>query len=84
MTITGDSADNGSFLMDDSFEYLDFSRLSIISNGLSIEEKTTENPLGVLPYHFELKFDSDSPDNHISWGVNMLTYEVRYILIQFI
>ena len=36
--------------MDDSFEYLDLSQLSITSNGLSIEEETIENLLGVLLY----------------------------------
>ena len=52
VAITGDSADNGSFLTDDSLEYLDLSHLSIrpTSNGLSIEEEIKENPLGVLPY----------------------------------
>ena len=39
-----------SFLMDDSSDNSDLSHLSIISNGLSIEEDRIKNPLGVLPY----------------------------------
>ena len=54
----GNSAENGYFLTDDSLEYSDLSHLSVISNELSIEEETIENPLGVLPYQFELEFDS--------------------------
>ena len=66
--ITGDSAENGSFLRDNSLEYLDLSHIT--SNGLSIEEETKENPLGVLPYQFEPEFDSDDPRNHI--GLTLL------------
>ena len=51
------SEDNRSFL--DSLEYLNVSHFSITSNGLSIEEEAIENPLGVLPYQFEPKFDRD-------------------------
>ena len=46
----------------------DLSHLSITSNGLSTEEKTIENPLGVLPYQFEPEFDSECPEKHIGWG----------------
>ena len=53
--------------MNDILEYLDSLHLSIISNGLSFEEETIENPLGVLPHQFELQFDSDGLENHISW-----------------
>ena len=56
VTMDSDSAENGSILKDDTMEYLD---LSITSNGLSIEEETIENLLGVLPYHFAPKFYSD-------------------------
>ena len=57
--------------MDNSLEYLDLSHLSITSSGVSTEEETTENPLGVLPYLFELEFDSDGPENQdhrMGWG----------------
>ena len=40
VAITSDTADNGSFLTDDSLEYLELSHLSITSKGLSCEEKT--------------------------------------------
>ena len=65
--LLGDAAENDSFLTHDSMKYLDLSHLSIISNGLLIGE-TIENPLDVL-YQYELDFDSDSPENHIGWGV---------------
>ena len=45
VAITGDSADNVSFLMDDSL-----SHLFITSNELSVKEETKENPLGVLSF----------------------------------
>ena len=53
------------------------SHFSITSNGLSIEEEAIENPLGVLPYQFEPKFDSDGPVNQIGWGVNAVRHEVH-------
>ena len=68
--ITGDSAENGSFLRDNSLEYLDLSHIT--SNGLSIEEETKENPLGVLPYQFEPEFDNDDPGNYIGWILTRL------------
>ena len=65
MAITGDSAENCSFLTDDSLGYLDLSHLSITSNGLSIEEETIENLIWVLPYQVEPEFNSDGRENHI-------------------
>ena len=67
MGITDDSSDNDSFRMDNSLEYLNLSHFSITSNGLSIEEETIENLLGV-PYQFDPEFDSDDPENHIDGG----------------
>ena len=64
----GDSAENGIFLTDDSLQYFDLSHLSVISNGLSIKEETIENLLGVLPYHLELEFDCDGPENLLAGG----------------
>ena len=51
--------------------------LSITSNGLSIDEETIENVLGVLPNQFEPEFDSDGLENRISWGVNTVTYKIH-------
>ena len=68
ITTEVDSEDNRSFLTDDSLKYLNVSHFSITSNGLSIEEEAIKNPLGVLPYQFEPKFDG--PENQIGWGVN--------------
>ena len=65
VTIKGDSAENISFLTDDSLEYLNLSHLSLTSNGLSIEEETIENLLSVLPYQFEAGFNNDGPKKHI-------------------
>ena len=36
--------------------------------GLSLEEETIENPLGVLSYQFEPEINSDCSENHICWG----------------
>ena len=48
MAIAGNYAEKGSFLTEDRLEYSDFSHISITLNGLSPEEKTIENLLGVL------------------------------------
>ena len=60
-----------------SLEYLDLLQLSIISNGLSIGEERIENLLCILPYQFEPIFDSNGLENHITWGINMITYKVH-------
>ena len=57
--ITCDSPQNGSFIMDDSLEYLDLSHL--------FNEEETENPLFVLSYQF-----SNGPENYIGWPLGVI------------
>ena len=78
-----DSAGNGSFLTDVSLKYLEyldlshFSHLSITLNGLSIEEETIENVLGVVRIIISARVGE-------GWGGNTVTFEVHLITIYLI